>query len=73
MTGYGKAMLETPQRKITVEIKALNSKQADVNTKVPWLFKEKELEIRNMIIRKGKDRSVYYAGGDGRGSSAGNQ
>ena len=52
MTGYGKAMLETPQRKITVEIKALNSKQADVNTKVPWLFKEKELEIRNMIIRK---------------------
>jgi uncharacterized protein (TIGR00255 family) len=52
MTGYGKALLETPLRKITVEIKSLNSKQADVNTKVPWLFKEKELEIRNMIIRK---------------------
>ena len=52
MTGYGKAMLETPQRKITVEIKSLNSKQADVNTKVPWLFREKELDIRNMIIRK---------------------
>lgn len=52
MTGYGKAMLETPQRKITVEVKSLNSKQADVNTKVPWLFKEKELEIRNMIIRR---------------------
>jgi len=32
MTGYGKAMLETPQRKITVEIKSLNSKQADINT-----------------------------------------
>ena len=52
MTGYGKAMLETPQRKITVEVRSLNSKQADINTKVPWLFKEKELEIRNMIIRK---------------------
>ncbi len=52
MTGYGKAMVETPQRKITVEVRSLNSKQADVNTKVPWLFKEKELEIRNMIIRR---------------------
>lgn len=52
MTGYGKAMLETPRRKITVEIKSLNSKQADINTKVPWLFKEKELDIRNMVIRK---------------------
>ena len=52
MTGYGKAILETPQRKITVEVRSLNSKQADVNTKVPWLFKEKELDIRNMIIRK---------------------
>ena len=52
MTGYGKAMLETPHRKITVEIKSLNSKQADVNTRLPWLFKEKELDIRNIIIRK---------------------
>lgn len=52
MTGYGKAVLETPQRKITVEVRSLNSKQADVNTKVPWLFKEKEIDIRNMIIRR---------------------
>lgn len=52
MTGYGKAMLETTHRKITVEIKSLNSKQADVNTKLPWLFKEKELDIRNMVIRR---------------------
>jgi uncharacterized protein (TIGR00255 family) len=52
MTGYGKAMLETPQRKITVEIKSLNSKQADINTRLPWIYKEKELEIRNMVIRK---------------------
>ena len=52
MTGYGKAMLETPQRKITVEIKSLNSKQADINTKLPWIYKEKELEIRNIVIRR---------------------
>jgi len=52
MTGYGKAMLETPQRKITVEIKSLNSKQADINTRLPWILKEKELDIRNMVIRK---------------------
>jgi uncharacterized protein (TIGR00255 family) len=52
MTGYGKAMLETSHRKITVEIRSLNSKQADVNTKMPWIYKEKELEIRNMVIRK---------------------
>ena len=52
MTGYGKAMLETARRKITVEVKTLNSKQADVSTRLPWIYKEKELEIRNMIIRK---------------------
>lgn len=52
MTGYGKAMLETARRKITVEVKSLNSKQADISTKLPWLYKEKELEIRNLILRK---------------------
>jgi len=52
MTGYGKAMLETAHRKITVEVKTLNSKQADISTKLPWIYKEKELEVRNMILRK---------------------
>jgi len=45
-------MLETAQRKITVEVKALNSKQADISAKLPWIYKEKELEVRNMILRK---------------------
>jgi len=49
MTGYGKAIAETPQKKITIEIKSLNSKQMDLNAKLPWLYKEKEPEIRNMI------------------------
>ena len=52
MTGYGKAIAETPQKKITIEIKSLNSKQLDINTKLPWLYKEKEPEIRNMISQK---------------------
>lgn len=52
MTGYGKSILETPRKKITVEVKTLNSKQADINTKLPWLYKEKEIEIRNLISRR---------------------
>jgi uncharacterized protein (TIGR00255 family) len=52
MTGYGKAIAELPQKKITIEIKSLNSKQLDVNTKLPWLYKEKEPEIRNLISQR---------------------
>ena len=64
MTGYGKAIAETPQKKITIEIKSLNSKQLDLNTKLPWLYKEKEPEIRNLISQKldrGKiDLTIYF-------------
>src|SRR5512133_2263238 len=64
MTGYGKAIAETPQKKITIELKSLNSKQLDLNTKLPWLYKEKEPEIRNIISQKldrGKiDFSIYF-------------
>lgn len=52
MTGYGKAFAETPQKKITVEIKSLNSKQLDISARLPWLYKEKEIEIRNIISQK---------------------
>ena len=52
MTGYGKSILETPQKKITVEVRSLNSKQADLSIKVPWLYKEKEIELRNMVSRR---------------------
>jgi uncharacterized protein (TIGR00255 family) len=64
MTGYGKAIAETPQKKITIEIKSLNSKQFDLNAKLPWLYKEKEPELRNLISQKldrGKiDLSIYF-------------
>lgn len=52
MTGFGKAIAETPQKKITIEIKSLNSKQLDINTKLPWMYKEKEAEIRTLISQK---------------------
>ena len=64
MTGYGKAIAETPQKKITFEIKSLNSRQLDINTRLPYLYREKEPEIRNMISRsldRGKiDLSIYF-------------
>ena len=63
MTGYGKAIAETPQKKVTIEIKSLNSKLLDLNTKIPWYYKEKEPEIRNLIsqrLDRGKiDFSIY--------------
>lgn len=51
MTGFGKASLESTTRKITVEIKSLNSKQLDMNVRVPFLFRESELEVRNLAGR----------------------
>ena len=51
MTGFGKAVNEFENKKITVEIKSLNSKQADITAKIPSLYKEKEMELRNMLIK----------------------
>jgi len=47
MTGYGKSIAEVPGKKITVELKSLNSKSLDINTRLPWLYKEKESEVRS--------------------------
>jgi uncharacterized protein (TIGR00255 family) len=52
MTGYGKSIAEIPQKKVSVEIKSLNSKSLDLNTRLPWLYKEKEAEIRTIISQK---------------------
>ncbi len=51
MTGYGKAVIQLPSKKITVEIKSLNSKNLDLNTRVPSSYREKELHIRNMLAK----------------------
>lgn len=49
MTGFGKSVVTIPNKKITVEIKSLNSKQLDISARVPAIFREKELELRNLI------------------------
>ena len=57
MTGYGKATTELPGKKITVEIKSLNSKQFDLYTRIPHIYKEKEISLLNdlsKILERGK-------------------
>ena len=49
MTGYGKAEGNYQNKKITIEIRALNSKQSDINIKLPPALKEKEIELRKKI------------------------
>ena len=51
MTGYGKSVIQLPTKNITVEIKSLNSKSIDLNTRVPSFYREKELEIRKSISK----------------------
>lgn len=51
MTGYGKNILQLPSKKITVEIKSLNSKNLDLNARVPGAYREKELLLRNRISK----------------------
>ena len=57
MTGYGKATAECTDKKVTVEIRSLNSKHLDINTRIPLLYREKELEIRKLLserLQRGK-------------------
>ena len=63
MTGFGKATLQLPTKKITVEIKSLNSKGLDLNTRMPSVFREMELGLRNQLsarLERGKiDFSLF--------------
>ncbi|MBQ6278340.1 MAG: YicC family protein [Muribaculaceae bacterium] len=52
MTGFGKATIVACNKKITAEIKSLNSKQMDLQVKVPLLYRELELELRNTVARE---------------------
>ena len=52
MTGFGKASLQLSTKKITVEVKSLNSKGLDLNTRMPSVFRENELALRNLIALK---------------------
>jgi uncharacterized protein (TIGR00255 family) len=63
MTGYGKAECLLADKKLTIEIKSLNSKQLDTNVRLPSLYREKELEIRQLIaseLERGKVECSFY-------------
>jgi uncharacterized protein (TIGR00255 family) len=63
MTGFGKASLQLPTKKITIEVKSLNSKGLDLNVRMPSLYREMELGLRNQIavrLERGKiDFSIF--------------
>lgn len=63
MTGYGKSVLQLPDKKITIEMKSLNSKNLDMNCRMPSMYREKELGIRKQFanaLKRGKvDFSIY--------------
>ena len=63
MTGYGKAVVAYKEKKIHVEVKLLTSKQLDLNTRIAPLYREKEMEMRQMVaealIRGKVDMSVW--------------
>ena len=63
MTGYGKAECLLADKKLTIEIKSLNSKQLDTNARLPSLYREKELEVRQLIaseLKRGKVECTFY-------------
>ncbi|WP_445748758.1 YicC/YloC family endoribonuclease [Polaribacter sp.] len=63
MTGYGKSVLQLPTKKVTIEIKSLNSKSLDLNVRIPSYYKEKELDVRkklaNELIRGKIDFAIF--------------
>lgn len=63
MTGFGKQTIQLPTKKITVELKSLNSKSLDLNVRIPSAYREKELNMRNTIataLNRGKvDFGLY--------------
>jgi len=63
MTGYGKSTIQLPTKKISIELKSLNSKNLDLNARIPSMYREKELTIRKFVasnLTRGKiDFSLY--------------
>lgn len=73
MTGFGKVTAELPSRKVTVEIKALNSKQLDLSTRIPAIYREKEMAVRSLLMQaleRGKVEFSIYIESIGKDSSA---
>ncbi|MDA8849906.1 YicC family protein [Flavobacteriaceae bacterium] len=64
MTGYGKSVLQLPNKTISIEIKSLNSKSLDLNMRMPSIYRSKELGLRKLIaskLNRGKvDFSLFF-------------
>lgn len=63
MTGYGKSIIQLETKKISLEIKSLNSKNLDINTRFPGVYKEKEIDVRKLIANnlvRGKIDMSFY-------------
>ena len=63
MTGFGKTVVELPLKKITIEVKSLNSKQLDLSARIPSYLREKEMELRSLIgqqLERGKVEFAIY-------------
>jgi uncharacterized protein (TIGR00255 family) len=60
MTGFGKATCELENKIVTIEVKSLNSKQLDIYTRVPQNYREKDLEIRNLLSNKLKRGKIEF-------------
>ena len=52
MTGFGKVTAELPDKKVTVEIKSLNSKQLDLSVRIPAVYREREMQLRNELLQR---------------------
>ena len=67
MTGYGKAEGAIGNRKFTVELRSLNSKQLDMNVRMPSVYKEKEMKLRSFltkeVVRGKSDLTIFYEAG----------
>lgn len=63
MTGFGKTEFEVGNKKYTLEVKSLNSKQLDINTRIPALYRQKDIEIRRLMsemLTRGKVDFALY-------------
>ena len=73
MTGFGKAKCELENTTVTIEIKSLNSKQLDIYTRLPNLYKNKDIDIRNILsqkLKRGKiDLCINYENTNGESSA----
>lgn len=73
MTGFGKAEFEVNNKKFILELKALNSKQIDINARIPSVYREKEIEIRKELAEKlvrGKVDITIYVENHGEDSNS---